>query len=297
MRFRRRQGRGSGTLEPSTPGKMPIPPLVLPTGTRLFHGTLEKFWGTPRPGGYDGVCWTADSSAVAQSYIPKSGGTLYLGIGHLRLPSQDTTVQALQRRIGIIYDYTQVTWGKDGRAQSWLAPRGGRWHTFSDGGQGYTAPSEEEVLRRLKRTGWIGKDATVHSGLEVRTSLGRILRPDEVETGRLYFGVAREPLNILDAVEGEEYQANDLTLFRLARKAGYDGVQISDQLQSEIWGNVGHIAIGLFPLGLAKMRWRALPAKNYDEPDVPWQEDRPQWATTPEWAAARAQGRASRNQR
>ena len=61
---------------------------ALPVGTVLFHGTLERFWGTPRPGGYDGVLWAAESPAVAQSYIPKSGGRTYAPLRMLTRPTR-----------------------------------------------------------------------------------------------------------------------------------------------------------------------------------------------------------------
>lgn len=50
--------------------------ITIKAGTRLFHGTGEEFdIGSTRPGGYDKLFWTTDSSVIAQTYIPVSGAS------------------------------------------------------------------------------------------------------------------------------------------------------------------------------------------------------------------------------
>lgn len=49
-----------------------LPSVILPAGSKLFHGSIEKIKGRLRPGG-DHVLWFADSPVVAQLYLSRSG--------------------------------------------------------------------------------------------------------------------------------------------------------------------------------------------------------------------------------
>lgn len=82
--------------------------LIVKAGTELFHGTIEEFdKNNVRPGGYDGIFWTADSSLIAQTYISTSGKLWTSSEGIVR-PSPDADTQSLQRQLGINYDYSQA---------------------------------------------------------------------------------------------------------------------------------------------------------------------------------------------
>lgn len=57
---------------------------IVPSGEVLWHGTAESFdTRAPRPGGYDGVFWTAENPLIARSYIPVSAGTTYASVYHI----------------------------------------------------------------------------------------------------------------------------------------------------------------------------------------------------------------------
>jgi hypothetical protein len=48
--------------------------IIIKPDATLFHGTMEKYdVKNVRPGGYDSIFWTTDSSTIAQTYIPISG--------------------------------------------------------------------------------------------------------------------------------------------------------------------------------------------------------------------------------
>ena len=155
---------------------------------------------------------------------------------------------------------------------------------------GHRLPSTEEVLRRLKRTGWLPRDATTNATLEIGLGAGgSIQKPGFRMLGSLYIGTVTEPLRILDAADtASGYQANALGMFRAARRAGFDGIRILDQLQSKGWGNVYHESVGLFPRGLAKMRWTRIDARNYAASAEQGAPGYGEWKTTPEYEAWRS---------
>ena len=94
--------------------------LIVKKGTELFHGTVESFdKKNIRPGGYDEVLWTADNSAVAQTYIPVSS-TLYATTNSFVGPTKNQ--QTIQRQLGINYDYSQVEWNGNRPSSYMTAP-------------------------------------------------------------------------------------------------------------------------------------------------------------------------------
>jgi len=62
--------------------------LKLTPNDRLFHGTGEEFdYNSPKVGS-DGMFWTADSSTIAQAYIPVSGSTAGVQSTTFNTPNQ-----------------------------------------------------------------------------------------------------------------------------------------------------------------------------------------------------------------
>jgi len=79
--------------------------IIITKGTRLFHGTGERFDKRQlRTGGYDDIFWTTDSSAIAQTYIPTSPANLYVNTSHIAEPTTSNEIQNIQKLIGINYD-------------------------------------------------------------------------------------------------------------------------------------------------------------------------------------------------
>jgi len=79
--------------------------IIITKGTRLFHGTGERFDKRQiRTGGYDDIFWTTDSSAIAQTYIPTSPAILSVSTSHIVEPTTSKEIQNIQKLIGINYD-------------------------------------------------------------------------------------------------------------------------------------------------------------------------------------------------
>lgn len=225
-----------GALRPNPAGD----DVVLPRGSLLFHGTLEGFEGGLRPGG-DGVVWFADTPAIAQLYIPCSGGSMMTSVDSLARPSKDPTVQAIQATIGIDYDLDDTRFDYMDRPVSFPAPRG--WSHL---------PTAQDVTRLLSE--W-GATVSARGSVEVNLSYGpggvvTLAAPGECFEGRLYIARTRRDMRIYVMSEGEgdltDVQYNKLEAFRELERRGYDGVLIDDFAQSDHWGNLGHLSVGLF---------------------------------------------------
>lgn len=84
-----------------------MPDIKLNSNDILFHGTMEEFDPKNiRPGGYDGIFWTTDSSTIAQSYIPVAGVTTITDSRSLRLPNTEFAHQ-----FGLKYEDVEVKGG------------------------------------------------------------------------------------------------------------------------------------------------------------------------------------------
>lgn len=94
--------------------------LYLEPGTTLFHGTGEEIEGDLRPGGYDSLLWTTDSSIIAQSYIPVAGITSYTQTSSFTKPSKN--LEDAQKQLGIVFD---ANYDERGHAKSFatIAPQ------------------------------------------------------------------------------------------------------------------------------------------------------------------------------
>jgi len=201
----------------------------------MFHGSLESFTGGLKPGG-DGLIWFTDSPKIAQLYIPQSGGEMALNERSLQRPSQDQTIQELQKMIGIEYDTSKVKWGPGGQANSFSGPKG--WDHL---------PTEEDINGLMKKYGFEKDD---HDLYRIRTHHGKILKPNTKVKGRLFIARVKKPLSIYKKAMGEgdltDVQYNDLSTFKKVEEVGYDGILIDDFAQSKEWGNFGHLSVGVF---------------------------------------------------
>lgn len=263
--------------------------LILPAGSTLFHGSIEEFEESQlEVGGYDQILWTTDDKygpAMAQSYIPVSGGSLYTTPKHIQYPSDNPTTQQIQRQLGIFYDYEtpgRITWGTGGRADSWPMPKkpdGSQW--------GFEELSVELVDKMLREHGWEPKDGGSKTSpdwntYEFRIHDDKILPTGGKATGRLFILKTQQPLKIYNYAGGREGDLMDvdyhkIDLFRSVEQAGYDGIKINDFAQIDNWGNVGHQAIGIFAPSIPKLKWSTIPAQH---PTLNKLND-----STPEWDA------------
>ena len=251
--------------------------MWLEPGTTLFHGTGEEFPVSEiQPGGYDGVLWTAEASTIAQTYIPKSGSSSLFNADMLRRPVKREPYITLQRLIGIEYDLDKVIWNYTDEPKSFFMPED--WDHI---------PTIEEVEERLDQIGI--ERYRFPNSYQLRTTFREkggyhIHQHGKDLVGRLFIFNVLAPLRIYDNTQGGEREGDlmnveyhSLGLFRAAEERGYDGIKINDFAQTEIWGNVGHTSIGLFPRALEKVEWTAIPAQNFD-----WEEDLSQ-EITPEY--------------
>lgn len=214
-----------------------LPTVIVPKGSMLFHGSLEPFSGGLKPGG-DGMIWFADNPNIAQLYIPESGGSMWLSARSLAEPNHDPTVQELQKKLGIKYDYSEVEW-ENQRAKSWRIPEG--WKT---------TPTTDEVKTLMEKYGYKSDGSNYNPIFKVRVHGKKILEPNEIKKGRLFIAKVKEPLLVWKKALGESdlmnRQYNDIQGFKKAKKEDLDGVLIDDFAQSKEHGNLGHASVGLY---------------------------------------------------
>ena len=256
-----------------------------------YHGTVEDFSDAPRGGGFDGVFWCAGSPAVAQCYIPASGGeSILVASGHeLRervRPSRSSAWYDLVVAMG--YGSPDVEWGPDGRARSWAVPDGsptyGEVADWLEAGLGYGNESRNPGMERFYRV-----KTSFSSGTPV------YLPASHLEPGRLFVVDGIPGLRLLDMAAGGEGDLMDpdhlkLEAFAAARDRGYDGIVINDHCQSRTWGNVGHRSWGVLPAAMGKISWAEIPAVRFDWPEGASGCSR---AVTPEFEAEWLSRRAS----
>ncbi|PKM46871.1 MAG: hypothetical protein CVV05_00200 [Gammaproteobacteria bacterium HGW-Gammaproteobacteria-1] len=219
---------------------------------KLFHGTCEEIVGSLHPSGYDSVFWTAGTPAVAQTYIPVSGGSTLASISKGRRVIEPTSVTiAVASALGIVPD---AEYDDRGRLLSWC------WRT-RDGASAELGT--DQVLQYLEGLGYTLEDHNIamRGWLKVRIAEGKdvILPADYKEPGRVFVLEPPSDLRLYDHLTGLEGDLTDLAyhkidLFRQLESQGYDGIAIHDFCQSSTCGNVGHVSYGLFAQGLARAR-------------------------------------------
>lgn len=253
-------------------------PLTVKKGTEMFHSTGEDFdEKSLHGGGYDGIVWTTDTSAISQTYIPQSGASVYISAEHISAPSDDPMVQDIQKKIGIVFDYSEVEWDKH-RASSWRpAP------VFADiDNDDVTSWFDKQkkkndyVTDKIKsELGYVPKEMGYHDNdlnytFVVKTTGNTALPSDYRMKGRLFVITPKEDLSVYDMTYGGKIEG-DLTdpdykkvgFFDKLKKSGYDGVKINDWTQTEEFGNFGHTSIGLFKDGLKKCDIEVIPDVTY----------------------------------
>lgn len=229
----------------------------------LFHGSGEPLEGPMRPGGYDGVFWTADTPAVAQCYIPRSSGRVMVDFPAYQLDQRvrpamnDSVYQAAIQMSGV---RPEVEWDAYGASKSWTIPKG--WPTnrellswFQDN-LGYADAIPDKAFWAASQFNQ-GQDTLLHRDFRLQGSL---------------LTVDGRHLNFFDHAQGREGDLQDpdhnkLDLFRRVEAAGYDGIIIPDFCQSPAWGNVGHLSWGIFPSAMADLEWVSVPAVAFDWPE------------------------------
>lgn len=264
-------------------------PAALPP--RLFHGTVEPLEGPIRPGGYDGVFWTADNSAVAQTYIPCAGSTVTCSVTSYEMDyavspprrqgSDSDPFRVLARRIGpVAHD---PRYDEHGRLQSWKVPDG--------------AVTYRQVCEYIERElGYGNRDDLCVGGDRCYTLLtdgwddvsreDRIVAADFRKKGTLLIVEGHEQMRLLDISRGEgdltDPQYHRLKIFEQAAADGYDGIAIDDFCQTKSRGNVGHRSWGFFAHAIPKLRIETIEACNFDW-GPGWSDTRV--TDTPEYAA------------
>lgn len=245
---------------------MALPTVVLPSGSKLFHGTIEPLEGDLRPGGYDSVLWFADAPGIAQLYIPHAGLEVHASSEVFARPTKDSHMQAVQRAIGIEYDLEQVRWDHLDRPVSYLRPP-----ELEDVGLNFEL--NREVERRVEALGYERQGRGDQPGFRRYRFLfhdGRLLAPGEKVIGSLCIATTRRPMTLWVKARGEsdlqDLQYHDVPGFRRAQREGLDGMVIDDFAQSKEWGNLGHLSVGLFAEALPDLSIQCIPA-TYEEWD------------------------------
>jgi hypothetical protein len=239
----------------------------------LFHGTIEPIEGDLHGGGYDDIVWTAESPSIAQNYISTGGYHAVSKPWNLKEPirptNHETFWMVVARNMGHNFDESTIEKDKYDRIQSYRLPEG--WPTY------------QEAVDWIEGLGY--NDDRGH--YKIKSDIdGKILPPTYKPQGELFLAVGKDKLRIFDMTEGGkkegdlmELDYNKLDLFKALESKGYDGVRINDFAQSDYWGNFGHHSIGLFPIGLKKIQFSRIPAKNFD-----WSDDEDRWTNmTPEF--------------
>lgn len=233
----------------------------------LFHGTAIDF-DRPRVNLFDGAFWLADSSAVAQCYIPASPGRIALHLDSWELdktffPVRDDPRSALAARMGFVPE--EVEWDAQGHARQFTYPKKG-WVKnrdlcqYLEEGLGYSTTSPHGKAYGLKTS---GRDPHPVLG-----SLPRIERADFLQPGFLLMVRGHDTLRLRNLSRGDgdasNPQCNQVDRFHRLTQAGWDGVIIDDHTQSPKWGNVGHRAIGIFEHALPGLHIERIPARHFD---------------------------------
>jgi hypothetical protein len=225
----------------------------------LFHGTGESLEGPLRCGG-DGMFWTARSSVVAQSYIPHSGLTAYFGIDSHQLQARlspgtiEPLVDWALKRCRASLDDLDIERDRCGNLRSWRIPEG--WPTWQDARDhlmlelGYSA--DRHGLFELSISSANGKERIMPAEWRLPGSL-IVLHVPDLQVIRLGEDG--------DLIDPQHLWADK---FNAAEAAGAEAIEIGDFLQSRRFGNVGHRAIGLTGKALARARYVALDAINFD---------------------------------
>lgn len=228
----------------------------------LYHGTGENFRHEEvKGGGYDQVLWTSESSDIAQNYIPEAGlrTCFHLRDDEMRevfAPHQgfnECVLHMMDAKYEANHDFR-------GQATSWIW-RGDR-------------VTHKDVANFLGTLGYERDDRHMFEIKFRYDGHQQVLLPADYKApGHLFVIEGKERLNLFDYAKDREGDAMDpdyhkRTMFRQKAFAGYDGIVINDFAQSEVWGNVGHQSVGLFPKGIEQVNFYTVPCTTFDWPET-----------------------------
>ena len=250
--------------------------IILPVGTKLYHGTSEEFdQNEIRTGGYDNVFWTCDDPMIAKTYIPVAGGISSTSTRAIASPSTDPNITKIQKAIGI--DYDQSTFEIKGPQVISYRPadifnsnefRKGQCIIDQEAQANYVNQKIPEIL------GYQPENARFDGGWTTwrfRWDLDRLMGAEERVEGRLFTVTLDRDFRIWDKTDGGRLEGDlmdvdyhKIGLFRSIEGKGYDGIKINDYCQSHDMGNVGHHAIGIFGGSLKDITIESSPAYHED---------------------------------
>ena len=233
----------------------------------VFHGTCERLDGPLRGGGYDGVFWAAETPSVAQSYIPRAGVIRLLSVP----------------RDYLLEDGLRPTEPGD-PIMTWALERcGASWEDLDVESDGRRPPPWRNLPgwpRHADLVDWIARDlgyglpedGVWQIACDRDPTGGEVFRPAGWSMPGQLLVLHVPDLEIIDPPWSEEGLGlkphNRLEDFRHFAREGVEAFHMSDLLQSEALGNVGHRAIGLLPSALARAEWIAIPAARHDGEDL-----------------------------
>ena len=239
-------------------------------GAFAYHGTCETFGGPLRPNQYDGCLWLAYAPTVAQTYIPASGSRTLIGVSRWQMdePVRPSGNGPSRRPEGLYAVALHLGFPAAVDVEFDACDRPVAYGTPP----GY--PTNREVVQRLAAMGYAWQEGTDFQAW-VRTAVGKdkdiFLPKDHRMEGRLFIVDGVSDLKLYDYASGRDGDLTDvdyrkIDLFRDVEAQGYDGIIIHDFCQTETHGNVGHRAIGVFPGGIAKIRYATVPAVHWEWP-------------------------------
>ncbi|BCB22403.1 hypothetical protein [Bosea sp. ANAM02] len=221
----------------------------------LFHGTCEQF-DLIDGGGYDGMVWTTDSPAIAQTYIPLSGIEAMVsapdrfGLDQGIRPSKNGYWAAFaEQTCGL--KHCDIDWSPHGDARSW----GFEKHV-----------TYREAVAALEALGYDLSGGPIWVSQQIVDGLTVTMPADWRMEGRLLFCKKDPTWRWLDISAGEsdltnlQYHAHEI--FERAAAEGYDGVIIDDFAQHRVHGNIGHRSWGLLPRTAQSVTWSEIPASS-----------------------------------
>lgn len=96
--------------------------IKIHAGTKLYHGTLEKFdINKIKVGSYDNILWSTDNIKIARTYVPSASLKVKLSTEDIIKPSKQKEIITLQKILGVEYNISSFE-EKNGRIVAWRSP-------------------------------------------------------------------------------------------------------------------------------------------------------------------------------
>lgn len=229
----------------------------------LFHATVDVF-DKPHPGD-DLAFWTTESSAIAQTYLPASQGTIQTkhifssDLDKPVAPNRADPLYAVVLQMG--FEATDIVHDRNGVASKWQQPAG--YPTYGD------------VVRHIEdELGYRSAHPTIKSfHLQSETWDSRrhqnvIVPANYKKQGYLWVVTGHEKMRFFDLTDPATHAPDNLPsgqpLFARLQAQGYDGVVITDHCQSATRGQIEHRSIGFFAAAVEKLSFQTIPAVHFD---------------------------------